>query len=147
MIPTAQRVHSNTAPPVQTVLDQRLQQNIARCTEGGLPAIRQRLAQLDREWNVERFIEIEAPLMIALGAALALRRDRRWLGLSAFAAAMVLTHSFQGWYPLLPVLRRLGVRSQDEIEEERMALLVLLGEHRRYQAGRTAGADHAAVLH
>ena len=135
MIPTAQRVHSNTARPVQAMLDQRLQQNIAQCTESGPSAIRQRLAQLDREWNLERFIEVEAPLMIILGAALGLSRDRRWLGLSALAAGMVLTHSFQGWYPLMPVLRRLGVRSQDEIEEERMALLVLLGEHRRHQAG------------
>ncbi len=134
MIPTAQRVQANTPERVQQALDQQLQENIARCAANGPVAVQQRLEQLDREWNLERFIETEAPMMIMLGAGLGITHDKRWLALSAFAASMVLMHSFQGWYPLMPLLRRLGVRSQDEIEEERMALRVLGGEHHRYQS-------------
>jgi hypothetical protein len=39
-----------------------------------------------------------------------------------------LQHALQGWCPPVPVLRRLGYRTQPEIEEERCALRALLEE-------------------
>lgn len=128
MIPTVQRVQARTHPSVQQALDQDLQANLERTMQGGQEAIQARLRELDAEWDLERIIEIEAPLMIALGVSLGMTRDRRWLALSAAAASMVLVHGFQGWYPLMPLLRRLGVRSQQEIEDERMALRILAGD-------------------
>lgn len=71
--------------------------------------------------------------MIGLGIALGLARGRKWFGLSAMAASMVILHGVQGWYPLLPLFRRLGVRSQNEIEEERHALRILRGDHETYR--------------
>lgn len=103
------------------------------CEDTG-QAIERRLQELDREWNVERFIEIEAPLTIGLGIALGLSHDRKWFALSAAAAGMVVLHSLQGWYPLLPLFRRMGIRSQDEIEQERNALRVLRGDHASYRS-------------
>ena len=55
------------------------------------------------------------------------------LGFLAWGALMlvgaaILAHAVSGWYPLLPVLRRLGVRTAREIEEERRALASLLQE-------------------
>jgi len=37
-------------------------------------------------------------------------------------AAFLLQHAVQGWCPPLPVFRRLGVRTADEINDERVAL-------------------------
>jgi hypothetical protein len=95
------------------------------------------LRELDSEWNIERVIEVEAPTMISLGAALGFLAGRKWFSLSAMAASMVVLHNLQGWYPLLPLLlpllRKLGVRTQPEIEQERMALKVLRGDHQAYQ--------------
>jgi hypothetical protein len=54
---------------------------------------------------------------------------------------MMLLHAIHGWYPLLPVLRRIGVRSQDEIERERYALKALRGDFRSL---KTAESDRRA---
>ncbi|MGV3742468.1 MAG: hypothetical protein ACO1NO_09195 [Burkholderiaceae bacterium] len=130
---TTQRVEINTSPAVNQKFDEQLQENLSRYLDADRATIDRRLAELDREWNVERFIETEAPLMIGLGIALGMTRGRKWFGLSAMAASMVILHGVQGWYPLLPIFRRLGVRSQNEIEEERTALRVLRGDHEVYR--------------
>lgn len=134
MIPTTQRVEANTPGMINRQIEQQLQDNIAKYAHAGRHEIDRRLQELDREWNVERLIETEAPLMIGLGLALGLSHDRRWFALSATAASMVIVHSLQGWYPLLPVFRRLGIRTQNEIEQERNALRVLRGDHEAYQS-------------
>lgn len=131
---TTERVELNTAPVVNQKFEQRLKENVAKYSAADRHAIDRRLEELDREWNVERMIEVEAPLMIGLGIALGTALDRKWFGVSALAAGMVILHSIQGWYPLLPVFRRLGVRSQYEIEKERNALRVLRGDHEAYQS-------------
>lgn len=134
MIPTAQRVELNTSEIIEQKFDQQLKNNISRYAHADRPAIDQRLRELDSEWNVERLIETEAPLMIGLGIALGIGLDRRWFTLSAMAAGMVILHSLQGWYPLLPIFRRLGIRSQNEIEQERNALRLLRGDYEAYQS-------------
>lgn len=119
---TATRVADNTADPQ----NRRIREQTARCaadsSSADRAAIDQRLAALQREWDVERVIEVEAPLTILSGLLLGTLVDRRLLGISGFAAAMLLLHNLQGWYPLLPVLRRAGVRSSREIHEEARAL-------------------------
>lgn len=85
--------------------------------------INQRMAELEQEWDVERFITTEAPLMTTLGLVLGMTLDRKFLLLPLAVQAFVLIHSQTGWYPLLPILRRLGLRTQREIEAERNELL------------------------
>lgn len=131
---TTQRVERNTSPGVNQQFEERLRDNLTPYLNADRAAIDRRLAELDKEWNIERFIETEAPLMIGLGIALGLTRGRKWFGLSAMAASMVILHGTQGWYPLLPIFRRIGVRTQNEIEEERNALRVLRGDHKAYRA-------------
>lgn len=92
--------------------------------------IDKRLRELDKEWDIERAIEVEAPLMIGLGALLGAVHSKKWYALSATAASMVIVHNTTGWYPLLPLFRKLGLRSQTEIETERNALRALRRDHK-----------------
>lgn len=134
MLPaTVQRVEANTSPALTRRFEDQLRANISRYVGADRSTIDQRLGELDREWNVERLIETEAPLMIGLGIALGLAKDRKWFALSALAASMVILHNLQGWYPLVPLFRRLGLRTQNEIEQERNALRLLRGDHETYQ--------------
>lgn len=133
MISTKQRVESNTSDTVNQQIEAKTRDSVSKLTGAGSTEINQRLRALDREWDVERLIEVEAPLMVGLGIALGLANNRKWFGLSAIAASMVILHSFQGWYPLLPIFRRLGIRSQNEIEQERIALRALRGDYEAYQ--------------
>lgn len=144
MLPaTTERVEINTSPAVNREIEDRLRENISRYLDADRAYIDRRLQELDREWNVERVIETEAPLMIGLGVALGALHDRRWFAVPVLAAGMVILHNLQGWYPLLPVFRRLGIRSQNEIEQERNALRILRGDHAAYQAQQAQGAQGA----
>jgi hypothetical protein len=40
----------------------------------------------------------------------------------------LLQHAVQGWCPPIPILRRLGFRTADEINRERYALKALRGD-------------------
>jgi len=125
---TADRVERNTAAHIARKINRQTEQSLARHSSAGREAIDRRLFELDEEWDVERLIETEAPVMTLIGLALGASVSRKWLGLSVFAASMLLLHNVQGWYPLLPVLRRLGVRTQGEIAAERYALKILRGD-------------------
>ena len=78
--------------------------------------------------------------MTALGLVLGLTVCRKFLVLPFVAQAMLLLHALQGWYPLLPVLRRLGFRTPTEIERERARL-----EASRVAASPASGNGRAAV--
>jgi hypothetical protein len=87
-----------------------------------------RLDELDREWDTDRMIEVEAAFMGLFGLALGALADRRLLALPAMVGVAVFLHATTGWYPLLPVFRRLGFRSAREIARERYALKALRGD-------------------
>ncbi|MGN6367601.1 MAG: hypothetical protein ACTHN5_05005 [Phycisphaerae bacterium] len=126
---TAERVAVNTSPvrnrQIERHTDARIEWYRTHPEE-----IEGRLAELDREWDVERLIEVEAPVMTLVGLALGKGVSRKMLVLPLFAQSMVLMHALQGWYPLLPLFRALGVRTQKEIARERYALLGMQGEER-----------------
>jgi hypothetical protein len=120
-------IRANTWHDVNERLDAEAAVRIQAAARAG-DSISNSLARIDREWNFERVLETEASTMGLMGLALALRFGPRFLFVPGFVAAMVFLHAIQGWYPLLPIFRRIGVRSQDEIDRERYALKALRGD-------------------
>jgi hypothetical protein len=90
--------------------------------------IAERIAALDREWDIERYLEVLAPGLALTGVVLGILRDRKWVVLSAMVLGFLVQHAIQGWCPPLAALRSSGVRTRREIEEERYALKVLRGD-------------------
>lgn len=70
-----------------------------------------RLAELDREWDIERTLEANASTLAFTGTMLAATGDRRWLALPAIVTGFLFQHAIQGWCPPLQILRRLGFRT------------------------------------
>lgn len=87
--------------------------------------IDQRLRELDKEWDVERMLETGSSSLTLSGLILAKTLSRKWLLLSLGVQGFFMMHALYGWCPPLPVLRRLGFRTPDEINRERFALIVL----------------------
>ena len=145
MIPsTAQRVPENTVERVNEEIRRRTEESIARCAAAGPEAIDRRLAELDREWDVERTLEANAATAVLVGLTLGATVDRKWFIFPAVVAGFVLQHAVQGWCPPLPIFRRYGVRTQTEIDYERYALKSLRGDFRGL-AGDGEARDSAAA--
>ena len=125
---TTSRVPAHTASHVnlriQRAMEERLEYYARHREE-----IPWRLKELEREWDIERTLEANAASVSLVGTALALAVNRRWLVLPMIVGGFLLQHAVQGWCPPLPLLRRLGVRTAQEIELERNSLKVLLGDY------------------
>jgi hypothetical protein len=92
-----------------------------------------RLRELDREWDIDRVLQAKASLLAFMGTYLGGRRDRRWLALPVLATGFLLQHAIQGHCPPGRILRRMGLRTRHEIEQERYALKALRGDFDRLQ--------------
>lgn len=115
--------------------------------EGADPRrISARIVELEREWDIERVLEVNAASVALVGLALGATVNRRWFALPAVVAGFLLQHAVQGWCPPLPLFRRLGVRTAAEIHEEITVLKVLRGDFRPHDP-TAAGAVHQAQLH
>ncbi|WP_119155978.1 DUF2892 domain-containing protein [Caldimonas tepidiphila] len=125
---TASRVSDHTAPPVNDRIAQRTEARIAYAAYAGHVYIDQRLEELDREWDIERVLQANASALSIAGVLLGTFVNRRWYALPAGVAGFLLQHAVQGWCPPLPLLRRLGVRTAEEINRERYALKALRGD-------------------
>ncbi len=129
MLPTtADRVSRSTSENINTEIRRTTEQSIARHEAAGPAAIDRRLAELDAEWDVERTLETNASTLTLVGLTLAATVNRKWIALPMVVQAFLLQHALQGWCPPLPILRRLGIRTVEEINRERYALKALRGD-------------------
>lgn len=142
---TNQRVRSSTPGKVNRRIEQKTLARLAYFAEHP-DEIDERLAELDAEWDVERLIEAEGSATIMGGVALGVLGNKRWLALPAVATAMLLLHNVHGWYPLLPVFRRFGIRTEGEIAQERYALLALRGDFSGLEDGVSPSARAKQAL-
>jgi hypothetical protein len=107
--------------------------------------IGERLAELEREWDIERTLEVNGSVLAMSGLALGTTVNRKWLLLPFAVVGFCLQHALQGWCPPLAVFRRLGIRTQREIDEERFALKALRGDFRDVPEAADVGGDPEAV--
>jgi hypothetical protein len=117
------RVRHSTSLAVNRAIDDETDRNISRYLGLDAESVERRIDALDREWDVERILEVNASLLALTGLALGMTRNRKWLALPAVVLPFLLMHGIQGWCPPLPLLRRLGVRTRGEIDREKYSLL------------------------
>jgi hypothetical protein len=122
--PTAVRVDNHTASHVQEKIRLHTVENIARAISSP-ETIDSRLRDIDREWDVERVLELNASVLAFAGVVLGKFVNRKWLYLSMGVTGFLAQHALQGWCPPLPILRRMGIRTCQEIEHERYALKMI----------------------
>ncbi len=115
------RVRAHTATIVNERLDRCASESLQRAADDAEFA-RERIASLDREWELDRVILLAFAAAGAVALTLGLRRDRRWKFPLAAQIAFMLAHSLVGWCPPAALLRRIGFRTRQEIDAERAAL-------------------------
>jgi hypothetical protein len=123
---SADRVRRSTAPEANREIDRRTTRNIRRYASSSEEVIQRRIEELDREWDIERALEVNASTLALTGLLLGVTVNRRWLLLPGFVLSFLLQHGLQGWCPPLPILRRMGVLTRGVIDREKYELKALL---------------------
>src|SRR5512143_678704 len=136
-IASADRVRANTRPEVNRKLDLELEQRLKFFATQDKAAITERLKELDREWDIERVLETNAASISLFGVLMNILSGRKWLVLPLAVSGFLMQHAIMGWCPPLVVLRKMGVRTRIEIEQERAALKLLRGDFEHLE--RTPG--------
>lgn len=122
--PTASRVAAHTPAHVNRAIQEHTLQSL-KYYEAYPEEIPERLAALEREWDIERALTTNASTLLLAGLGLGVAVNRRFLALPAVVSGFLLLHALQGWCPPVALFRRLGIRTQSEIDSERHVLLQL----------------------
>ncbi len=130
---TKDRVRANTSAEVNARLDGETVERLRRCATAGEEEISSRIEELEREWDIERYLSTNASVIAFAGVILAALHSIYWLIVPGVVLPFLFLHAVQGWCPPLPIFRRRGVRTRKEIERERYALKVLRGDFSRFE--------------
>jgi hypothetical protein len=109
-------------------IDAQTQQCLDRYATADREAISRHLDALDREWDIERYLQMNAGIVSLSGVVLGAMVSRGFLVLPAVVFGFFFQHATQGWCPPLPVFRKMGVRTRREINQEKFALKALRGD-------------------
>jgi len=120
------RIRAHVSKKANARVDRMTEQNLERATKEPRFAT-ERLAELEREWDLDRTIMLGFAGMGSVALLLGLRRNWRWRFPLTAQIAFLLMHSVVGWCPPAVVLRRLGFRTRQEIDAERTGLLGIKG--------------------
>ncbi len=124
------RVRRYTAASVNESIAERTRRDVRAQATRSRPELSRRLADLEQEWDVERTLETNASTLALTGAILGTAINKSWFWLTGAVLGFLLQHAASGWCPPLPFLRRLGVRTQAEIDQEKYALKAIRGDFR-----------------
>lgn len=119
---TADRVRNSTSTHINRKIDRDISESIEYYRTQPPALIRERIKELDREWDVERTLEINAASLAFAGTILGITVSKKWLALPVVVTTFLAQHALQGWCPPLPLFRRMGIRTRKEIDKERYGL-------------------------
>ena len=124
--PGKDHVRKVTSTDINQRIIKEIERNILYYSTQNPESIKKRIGKLEKEWDVERTLELNASVFALCGIVLASVHNKKWLIFSGLVTSFLAQHSIQGWCPPIPLFRKLGIRTQKEIQTERHALLELL---------------------
>jgi hypothetical protein len=125
------RVREHTSASVNAKIDRETATRISEYQRLGPVQRGRRLAELDGEWDIDRGLMLLFSVLGGLTFTLGMTRMRPskrwngWLSLFSTQVGFMGFHAAMGWCPPVVLLRRLGVRTKKEIEDERRAIQAL----------------------
>ncbi len=141
----ADRVREHSAAADNKTIDREAEGRVQRFAGKSKEEITEQIDRLEREWDMERLLETNASILSLVGmSAYAGSLNKKWLFLPGVVMSFLVQHSVQGWCPPMPVFRKLGVRTRQEIEREKYALKALRGDFDGIAGEDFAGSEHDA---
>lgn len=132
------RVRQQSYSETNLKVDKDILNNIKHYSNLSEEVITKRIKELDREWDIERLLEINLSTLALTGILLSMIKHRSWIILPTVALGFFAQHVIQGWSPPLQVLRFFKVRTRNEINQEKHALKALRGDYENINSAEEA---------
>jgi hypothetical protein len=131
------RVRENSSETANRKIDEKALSYVRHYIDKSAEEIDARIEMLDKEWDIERVLELNAASLALSGVLLGLK-DQRWTILSGVVGAFLIQHAIQGWCPPVVLFRALGVRTRKEIDQEKYTLKAMRGDFKDLQNVKAA---------
>lgn len=138
-------VRANTTPETLKKIDTTIEEKVLYYSTQPREVISSRIRQLEREWDIERWLETNASSLALLGLIMGLTKSRKYLLITGGVLSFLLLHAIEGWCPPVPILRKLGIRTRSEIDREKFALKVLRGDFQEVSKSPESFKEHPAT--
>ena len=122
---TTQRVAAYTDPDVNEMIRSVTLETLSDLEDAEEEELSRRIHRLNAEWDTERFTEAKAAMCIMGCSLFGMSKHRFWSLLTMLAGAALLQHALLGWCPSTPVMRKMGIRTAEEISQEKTVLKML----------------------
>ncbi|WP_416200988.1 MAG: DUF2892 domain-containing protein [Thermocaproicibacter melissae] len=88
-----------------------------------------RIRELDEEWDTERVLEANAGMLVTTASLAGYMKSKCPCFLFTGAVGYcLLQHAVQGWCPSIPFIRRAGIRTAKEIQDEKTVMKLMRGD-------------------
>lgn len=114
-------VKESTPKSINRKIEKEISNELEYYSNRSKKEIKEKIAELDKKWDIERTLETNASI-IALTGLLLSRKSKKFLIIPAVVMSFLLQHALQGWCPPLPLFRALGIRTRKELEDEKCKL-------------------------
>lgn len=127
------RVQAHTATRVNRGIERDAAQRLVRAAGQTSATLTRRINELEDEWDIERWLEMNASALAFTGVVLGILVNKKFFAIPCIVLPFLFQHAVQGWCPPIPIFRRRGVRTRREIDAEKFALKALRGDFTQVQ--------------
>ena len=123
--PTTKRVAIYTNPEVNEMIRNNTIENLMPYEDADVEEITRRIHSLNAEWDIERYTEAKAAAAIMSVSMFGLSKHKCWSCVGLITGVFLMQHALLGWCPSAPIMRKMGIRTTEEINQEKMVLKAL----------------------
>lgn len=107
-------------------IERRIEANVGHFKQQDKTAIRNRIAELENEWDIEKMLMVNLSGVALTAAILSISANKKWAYAAGIMNVFLLQQIWKGWSLPFIYLRRMGIRTVDEINLEKNGLEALL---------------------
>ncbi len=124
LIPGSDRVRALSSSQANWNIDKKTERLLKGVEALGPEAIKERLDELDKEWDIDRVLMVNFSILV-FAQLLAARKNKKWLWGPIIQTPFLFMHATIGWCPPTLWFRPLGFRTKSEIQAEKEILKYL----------------------
>lgn len=129
---STERVQLHTNFKINEKIEKQSIENIKRYYNANFEMLSKRIVELNKEWDTERVLETNASTLSFISIILGFASNNPiWFILAAVVGLFLLQHAILGWCPPLPIIRKLGIRTPEEISNEKMIIKFFRGDFKQ----------------